>query len=267
MTIALAPPEHLAKAIGYYGAANLAMNAVAPAVAEAVAERFGFMPVFALAAGSGLVGFVLTRTLPRGGADSRTPGVGLYALMARPSSMWMIAIGTLWGVAFSAMFVFHQPFALTLGITRVKGFFIAYTFAALFARIGTGALADRVGCYRVALGSFALYAATVLAMRHLEPGWLEPIGAFFGFAHGLFFPAYTALIVGRVSEGDRAKLMAVSNGVFNAGFAVGSMLLGMLAETGGYRRMYTVAGLASFTVVAMLIAEGRLGKRMALSAS
>ena len=112
MTIALAPPEQLAKAIGYYGAANLAMNAVAPAVAEAVAERFGFTPVFALAAGSGAVaGFVLTRTLPRGDPDHRAPGVGLYALVARPSSLYrMIAIGTLWGVAFSAMFVFHQPF-------------------------------------------------------------------------------------------------------------------------------------------------------------
>ena len=162
---------------------------------------------------------------------------------------------------------FSSAVSLTLGITRVKGFFIAYTFAALFARIGTGALADRVGCHRVALGSFALYPRRFSPCDTSSRVGSNPSGPSSASPHGLFFPAYTALIVGRVSEGDRAKLMAVSNGVFNAGFAVGSMLLGMLAEAGGYRRMYTVAGLASFTVVAMLIAEGRLGKRMALSAS
>ena len=37
------------------------------------------------------------------------------------------------------MFIFHQPFALSLGMKRgCVGFFVAYTVTAIFARVGTG---------------------------------------------------------------------------------------------------------------------------------
>ena len=61
----------------------------------------------------------------------------------------MAVVAAVWGAAFGAMFTFSQPFALELGITRVRGFFIAYTAAALFSRLGIGGLADRVGRLRV----------------------------------------------------------------------------------------------------------------------
>ena len=41
LTISTSPPSRLAQAIGYYGVANLAMNAVAPAAAEIIADRAG----------------------------------------------------------------------------------------------------------------------------------------------------------------------------------------------------------------------------------
>ena len=33
------------------------------------------------------------------------------------------------------MFTFHQPYALTLGVSKVSGFFVAYAFAALIGRM------------------------------------------------------------------------------------------------------------------------------------
>src|SRR6185369_17241728 len=79
LTIRTSPPGRLAQAIGYYGVANLSMNAVAPATAEIIAERAGWTPIFALACIAGALAFVVAYALP----DERpvhTNAVGMWAL-------------------------------------------------------------------------------------------------------------------------------------------------------------------------------------------
>ena len=252
MTTTLAPAPRLAQAIGYYGSANLAMNAVAPGVAETIAERAGWKPVFVLASVTGLLAFWIARRLPDMRADRGVPTIGMWKLLLRARSLWMVIIVAVWGAAFGAMFTFIQPFALELGITQVRGFFIAYTAAALFSRLGIGNLADRVGRLRVSIASLALYACIVLATQHLHPGWLAPIGAVFGLAHGLFFPAFSALTLERLQNGERGKLTALSNGAFSAGIAISGAVFGVIAEHHGYPRVFLVAGLATLGGVAML---------------
>ncbi|HEY3234367.1 MAG TPA: MFS transporter [Polyangiaceae bacterium] len=251
LTTTLAPPERLSQAIGYYGSSNLVMNALAPAVAETLAEHFGWKVSFLAAAVTSAFAWFIARGLPK--AQPAPPIVtSLWSLLGRQSSWWMVVIVAIWGSAFGAMLTFCQPFAMALGIQRVRGFFIAYTAAALFARLATGGLPDRIGRYRVSVGSLALYAAVVFATQGLRPGWLEPLGLFFGLAHGLFFPAFSALTLERVTVAEQGKLTALSNGAFNLGFAASGAVLGPIAEHVGYPRVFTVAGLATFAGVAIL---------------
>jgi MFS family permease len=260
LTIGTSPPSRLAQAIGYYGVANLAMNAVAPAAAEMIAERAGWTPVFALASGIGVLAFLVAFLLPDE-RPARANDVGIWTLLGKRSSLTMIAIVAIWGGAFGAMITFHQPFALALGITKVRGFFVAYMLTAVFARVGTGNAVDRIGRGTVALASLALYAVVVLAMQGLRPGWLEPLGAALGIAHGFFFPAYSALTFERARPEERGKLVALSNAAFSGGFALASVVLGGIAERDGYPRAYLVAGLITSAGVAVL-AGGRV-KRVA----
>jgi len=262
VTIGTSPPGRLAQAIGYYGVANLAMNAVAPASAEIIADRFGWKPVFLLASLAGIFGLLLSFALP-GAAPTRSSVVPMWTLARRPRTVAMIAIFAIWGCAFGAMFIFCQPFALSLGITKLRGFFVAYTLAAIFARVGTGGAVDRIGRQTVAVASFALYAAVVLAMQGLRPGWLEPIGAVFGLAHGFFFPAYSAHVVEREPPETRGKLTALSSAAFNAGFAASSIVLGGIAERAGYPSAFLAAGLVTLAGVGVLVvtAEPRSASR------
>src|SRR6185295_4326967 len=64
LTIGMSPPSRLAQAIGYYGVANLAMNAVAPAAAEIIADKVGWTPIFALAAAAGVLALLVACGLP-----------------------------------------------------------------------------------------------------------------------------------------------------------------------------------------------------------
>jgi MFS family permease len=137
-------------------------------------------------------------------------------------------------------------------MTKVRGFFIAYTLTATFARVGIGNAVDRIGRFTVSLASFTLYAGVVLAMQWLRPGWLEPLGAALGLAHGLFFPAYSALIVERAGREEQGKLMALSNAAYNIGLAVSSVALGAVAERSGFPEAYRWAGAATLLGVALL---------------
>jgi predicted MFS family arabinose efflux permease len=254
LTIRTSPPERLAQAIGYYGVGNLAMNAVAPAAAEILAERAGWTSIFVLASAAGALAFCVAWFLP-GDRPAPAKEVGMWDLLSQRRSLSMIAITAIWGGAFGAMIVFHQPFALALGMKNVRGFFIAYTITAIFSRVGTGNAVDRIGRPVVAVASLALYALVVLAMQGLRPGWLEPIGAALGLAHGFFFPAYSALVVERARPEERGKLMALSNAAFSGGFAVTGVVLGGIAERDGYPHAYLLAGLVTTAGVVLLIAN------------
>ena len=124
------------------------------------------------------------------------------------------------GASFGAMFTFHQPFALELGIPQVRGFFLAYAGVALTVRLLVVGFGQQTSRYHLALGSLSVYVASVLWMADLAPGLLAWIGAVYGLAHGLFYPALSALIIADAGEHDRGKRMGIFNGAFNGGFCI-----------------------------------------------
>lgn len=256
-----APPERLGQAIGWFGLTFLAMNAIAPAAAEEIALRVGWPAAFLTAAVFALVSAGLSRRLrDRRSLPARDVQVASLLEMAlRPRQLRVTAAIALVGLAMGAAFTFHQPFALELGMTHVRSFFVAYAVSAVVMRVGFGGLIDRAGRRRVVLVTLALYAVVVAGMSGLEPGWLGAFGAGLGVAHGLFYPAYNALAVEGMGEHERGKLMGLFQAGFNAGSSCGTLALGELAERAGYPPVFWVAAgclLAAWLVV-FVSPEGR----------
>ena len=71
-------------------------------------------------------------------------------------------------MAFGCAMNFHQPYALDLGLTRLRDFFIANSLAAAACRLILGPFMDRIGLRRVAVTSLAAYAGVILALRQLR---------------------------------------------------------------------------------------------------
>lgn len=262
-----APPERLGQALGVFGVSMLSMHALAPAVAEELSMHGGWDPVFVVAAGAALGCAVLTAFVSepaaRPTAEEGVPSI--LAVVRRPGSLRIAAVVALSGAAFGAMMTYPQPFSLELGRTQVRGFFIAYAIAAATVRLGFGATADRLGRARVSVWSLVAYGVVVTAMAGLRPVLLEPLGAAFGLAHGLFYPAFNALAVERAGPHERGKVMAIFNGSFNVGNSVATLGLGFLAARAGYPAVFLVAGAAVFTGVWLLARspEGRGWRRPA----
>jgi predicted MFS family arabinose efflux permease len=180
------------------------------------------------------------------------PVPGLASVFARPSIAPALLACGLAGVTFGAMFTFHQPYALSLGITHVSVFLVAYSFSAVIVRGLLGSVADRLGRLRVARFALFVYGLSPIAMVHLGASGFWWIGALLGLAHGLFYPALNAVVIEGAADDVRGKVMAIFNGAFNVGFSFGSLGLGYVAEASGYGLVFTLGGVSSFAALAVL---------------
>jgi len=171
------------------------------------------------------------------------------------------------GAAFSALFVYHQLFAIELGIHQVRVFFIAYALAAVVARLAFGSIGDRWGRRRVSIVSIALYALATFSMMKLATLGLAVIGAGFGLAHGIFYPTFSALVVEDLDAPARGKALALLQAWFNLGIAVAASALGILAETSGYPEVFAVAGLSCAIALVIVVFSRRKTRNRVASAS
>jgi MFS family permease len=247
----LAPAERLGEAIGLFGVAMLGTNAIGPVVAELLVDRAGYGWVFALSGAAALIATALSRLINEPMRARQAPRVR----RPRSTQLPVLLASRASGAALGTMFTFTQPLALGWGITRFKGF-LAYTLAAAFARLGLGTLADRVGRKRVGVFALGLYGLVVVFTGLARPGWFEPIGLVFGLAHGLFYPAITALAVGDVPSTERGTAMSLCAGAGYAGTGLSVAALGYLARASGHPLVFAVTGVITLAATALLAYRG-----------
>lgn len=251
------PPQRMAQALGIFGVALLSTQAIAPAAAELISERYGWGPVFNASCVLGAIALLLAfglREKTRHHAHG-TEAVGILQLLARKRTRRVTFTVATAGAGFGTLFVLHQPFALSLGITRISSFFVAYATAAVFVRVFFGHAADRFGRQRVSALALITFAIAIAAMAGLRDGLLAPIGAVFGLAHGVLYPAFNALAVEDVGESERGKIMALYHGGFNAGQTVMVPIFGVVANSFGYRPVFLIMGSLAFVVGTWLLAS------------
>ena len=253
----LAPKERLGQAIGLLAAANVATNAISTALAEYLASLYGWRAAFGASMGFAVLALALSSTIREARAPvSRIPDFRSIVALARGPLGVVFFVSSLAGACFSAIFLFHQPFAIALGAKRVAPFFAGFTTSAVAVRVFFGSIGDRFGAGRVARIALAGYIVVSLAMSALHVGALSLYGLAFGLAHGIFYPNLNAHGVRLVSESMRGRVMTVYGGSFSAGTAAGTLAWGAIAEHVGFGAIFLVsAGLAALGVVVLHFAE------------
>jgi MFS family permease len=103
-----------------------------------------------------------------------------------------------------------------------------------------------------------MYAAVVLALAWAGPSALEPLGALFGIAHGLFYPAVNAMAVTAVRVHERGRMIAIFTGSFAVGLAAGSTLLGQVAAWGGYPIVFVASAVGTLVGLGILVGSPAL---------
>ncbi|MCR9093235.1 MAG: MFS transporter [bacterium] len=237
-----APPERIGQAVGLFGLSYVVMGAFAPAAVEEIVAASSWDTAFALAAGAAAwcaLGGLLVHEEPLA-AEASEP-VALGEILVRREMLWGISIVALLGMAFGCAMNFHQPYALDLGLTRLRDFFIANSVAATACRLLLGPFMDRIGLRRVAVASLTAYSAVMLSLVWLDRIGLAPIGFGMGLAHGLFYPAYTGSLLAGCPANERGRRMSIIQAGLNGGMGAGGIALGWLAARAGYPIIFVIS--------------------------
>jgi len=242
LAVELAPIERRGEALGVFGISTLTTHAIAPALGEVVARRFGFSALFAIAGSLGLCAAALTLRIraperPRPAAGS--PG----ARLPRIAILWLgAAMMVACGLGFGAVLTFVPTFVHAIALEHVAPFFISYTVAAVAVRLAFGGLSDRVGRRRVLLPSIALLAVAVLVL-----GWVHSVaalvcvGLLFGAGQGMVYPTANALMIDLSHPENLGRVQTLFSGSFSVGVAASAFIFGGVIERFGYPAAFTVA--------------------------
>jgi MFS family permease len=252
LTTDRAGPANMGRALAVFGASMLATNALAPAIAEPLTQAHGWPLLFWLSVGWGVVSIAVGLAVPdvKVHRDGTQRAAGLFDLLRTPRARQVGCIIAATGAGFGTVFTFYQPYALSLGITRVSGFFVFYAASALLVRLGLMSYIERRGRKQVSAACMLLYAVGVFSTAFLRPGMLEVVGTLLGTAQGVFYPVFNALALEGVPAQQRGSMMALYHGGFNTGTALLMLVGGSLAELVGYPGLFFATG--SITALAAL---------------
>lgn len=116
--------------------------------------------------------------------------------------------------------------------------------------LGAGPAVDRVGARRIAAVSLLLLALGLGAMPIVRQPWQAfALVAIAGVGRGLFWPAYSTLLIAVTPAADRAGSYAVQRVTSNLGFGLGGLAAGLVVST---------ADPATFTLIFVLNAASYL---------
>jgi MFS family permease len=250
----LSPPGRMARTMALFGTSNLVTNALAPLLVEPLVDHFGPWTAYVVAGvASAVSGTLALRLVERHRLPAEGPPAAgsLWTVLRRGRAVRLTIAMGLAGVALASMFSFSQLMALSIGIKKVSGFFVAYTAAVITVRILLGGLIDRVGPQRASVAALVLYSIVVFSMRFLGVFGLGTMGAAFGVAHGFLFPSVMALAVTDLPLTERGRMLTLANAGFIGGGAfVGP--LGAFAARAGYPALYALAAACALGAALMM---------------
>ena len=119
-----------------------------------------------------------------------------------------------------------------------------------------GPFVDRIGLRRISLASLALYAVAVLAIAWLDRIGLLILGLGMGLSHGLFYPAYTGVVLEGCAPAERGRHIALLQAGLYLGIGVGGFVLGAIAARWGYPVIFML-GSATLVAAFALVASDR----------
>lgn len=159
----------------------------------------------------------------------------LGSLRALPRAAWVLLAGTFinrfggFVVPFLTLYLTGQGYSVTAVGLAVSSYGVGHFFASLVG----GHLADRLGRRETIVLSMFGAAVAMLLLSQAHALWAVVILSFItGLVSEAYRPAATALLTDLVPPGQRLTAFAALRVTFNAGFAFGPAIAGLLAAYG-----------------------------------
>jgi MFS family permease len=241
----LIPPSRFNEGIGLFGVTGLLGIALGPMAAEGIIHRFGFPQMFVFAGlitgGALLIALGAKDAYSRSAPSSRD---SFFQTLRQGPLLRITIIALCFGFGFAAHGSFVAPYAQSQSLL-VSTYFMAYSAAAIAARLSVGRIADRIGERRLIPYALILTGAGFGSLIWAQsPSGLCLSGLITGLGHGVLFPSMLAVAVCPVAPHNRGKANGVFTGGVDSGVFLGSVMLGIIGQHLGFSALFATAGAA-----------------------
>lgn len=267
----LVPLRLLGRTTGIFGLSVGFAQMVALPAGLALAERVGYVPVYALAAGIGLVGLAVCPgipAIPRADPDTADLGsvrVPTWRLVIVPMLALML-VTTAYGAVSNFLPISVRELDPTAGAAFGGVLLAVLNFAAMLSRYFAGVVLDRRGIPGTVLIPFQISAVAGIFMVAAVLWWAAPVwwllvAAFlYGAGFGAVQNESLTMLFYRLPKSKASEASAMWNIAFDSGTGLGSTVYGMLLASTTMAPMFGVAGVVVSVGVAVTVADLLLGR-------
>ncbi|MEO6323913.1 MAG: MFS transporter [Thermoanaerobaculia bacterium] len=260
-------PRSRGQAFGVYNAIKGAGYVLSPIVGGAIVWASSFRMIFLACFAIGVLGFLLSLTLPKvpASADFEDDDDGDFSIRQflsvfknRTLLPWYLIIVVnmfLVGILFGFLPVYLN----TLGYDQLQNGFIigASTLSYLLVQPLAGNLADRRDPIRVIFGGLVLSAAGVALIPFTTGALLIGVAVIGGLGVGTVWTNTDAMVSKLADENRIAATLGAAGSFKELGDMLGPLLIGVLAQTFGLRIAFVVCGVLGFLSIALLTVTRR----------
>ncbi len=259
----LAPEGRRGESLSFLSLTLYLGLAIGPWIGEAIFAATGSFPtVWLVTAAVAAISLGLAWFVPETAPPTSTPGPPgrTRPRLIHPAGLFpgfVILLG-LSGMAYYLSFV--PLYARTIGLDGAGLPLAEYGLIVVALRIVGARLPDRLGA--VALSGSALAASAVgLAIVALVPDLTGLLvgTALFAFGVAFIMPALLSLTVSRVPPDERGTVVGTATLFLDVSFGIAPVILGGVAEVGGYSLGFLVAGVVSALGCVLLVVGSRPG--------
>lgn len=275
------PRDRMSEGLGIFGLYGTIASAVAPGIALAIIgdgdSNEKFTPLFILAAAVAVACMLLNGLIryERHGKDTENEAkASASAAAAAPDNLPLpkAFLGFEAGVilpsvviicvfvAYSSVASFLTLFAKARSFGNIGIFFTLSAVGMFFSRAILGKVADRRGGDILVIPALSALVLCYAAIPFVNKAvWLFVLGFPIGLAQGAICPAVNTLLFRLCSRQRRGTAAAAYFSSIDMGFAIGSLMFGVIEEYLGYYLLFGIA--AAFSAVAAVVYTLSLTKR------
>jgi MFS family permease len=260
--VAEAPPGQRGRALSFFGLSVWIGLALGPVLGENLLQAYGHRVLWTTAVLLQLAALALAMLARDGSAPVRTPKArrtrraghrAVLSAVARPGSVGLVAwAGEGFLIAFLISHLVSQGVA-ERGLLGAANVFTVFAASVIGARLLFGGLPDRIGATATARGSLVVLAAGfgVLALAENFP--VAALGAVLvGVGYSPLFPALTLLTTQALDADQRATGVGMFSAFTSAGYAVGSLVGGLLVTHLGSSQALGILALLQLCAIPLL---------------
>jgi MFS family permease len=255
----IAPSHKRGEVIGYMSLVNPIGLAIGPALGGFLQAGAGYIPLFLLSSGLGILGLIFTSQVvnPQIIADSRTnPKENVFwKLLFSPRVRVPALVLLMVGLAFGTLSTFVPLFIRSAGVDLNAGlFYTAAAIASFGVRLVAGRASDRYGRGLFITISLILYTVAMLLLWVANsPSGFLAAAIVEGMGAGTLIPMIAAMMADRALPTERGKIFGVCMVGFDVGIAIAGPVLGSVAQQVGYRHIFGFAsGLTFLSIIIFL---------------